>query len=246
MDSLKHNTIVVAGGTGNVGSFIVRQLLQSGARVCVPSRSDEKLTSLRQYLKDSEVRNMENLYTFNGNISDENRSEELLSQIADTAGTPDGAISSLGGFIPAPSLLEVETEKLREVMDNYLYAHFAVARAFLPLFKSRGGTFVFVNGPLALHPWKGAGLVSISTAAQQMLFRALAKELEGTKARTSELMTYAYIRNRQTQPGSDVSGEAVGALAAWMVSDEANGIHGKTIPLKTMEKLNELKIDLKV
>lgn len=245
MNSLEQKIIVVAGGTGNVGSFIVRQLLSSGAKVAVPSRSEEKVESLRNHLNQFGGANLKNFYTFNGDISDETVSSQLLEEITDTVGRPDGAISTLGGFIPAPSLLTVDVDKLHSVMDNYLYAHFAVARLFLPVFKENSGTFVFVNGPLALKPWDGAGLVSISTAAQQMLFKALAKELENSKATVSELITYAFIRNRETQPSSKVSGEAVGALASWMFSENATDIHGESIHLKTMEKLDELGIEIK-
>lgn len=244
MKLFEQKIIVVAGGTGNVGSFIVRQLLTTGAKVAVPSRSEEKAESLRNHLSQIGGVDLENLYTFNGNISDESISSQLLEEITDTVGRPDGAISTLGGFIPAPSLLTVEVEKLHSVMDNYLYAHFAVARLFLPVFKENGGTFVFVNGPLALKPWDGAGLVSISTSAQQMLFKALAKELESSKATVTELMTYAFIRNRETQSSSKVSGEAVGALASWMFSENATDIHGESVHLKTMDKLDELGIEI--
>lgn len=243
MISLQNKTIVVAGGTGNVGSFIARELLRSGAQVVVPSRSEEKIASFREYLRDLTQGELANLHTFAGNISDEASSEKLLNRITEAVGKPDGAISSLGRFIPAPSLLTVEMQDMRTVMENYFYAHFAVARLFLPLFKEEEGTFVFVNGPLAFKPRQGAGLVTVSTAAQQMLFKALAQELKETKATVSELMTYAFIRNRQTQPQSNVSGEAVGALASWMVSAEATGIHGETIHLNTMEKLEELGIE---
>lgn len=244
MKSLIQKTIVVAGGTGNVGSFIVRELLLSGAQVVVPSRSEEKINSLQVHLSKSNGVNLDNLHTIIENVSDESNGDQVLTEITNSVGTPNGVISTLGGFIPAPSLLSVEVKKLHSVMDNYLYAHFAVARLFLPLFKENGGTFVFVNGPLALEPWDGAGLVSISTAAQQMLFKVLAKELEDTKAVVSELMTYAFIRNRETQPSSNVSGEAVGALASWMVSDNASDIHGQTIHLSTIKKLSELGIEL--
>lgn len=243
MKSLIGKTIVVAGGTGNVGSFIVRKLLNDGARVVVTSRSESKLESFREYLRQFEELSHEDLYTFIGNISDQKDSKRLLNKIMDNVGTPDGTISTLGRFIPAPSLLTVDLNDLNNVIDNYLISHFVVARTFLPVYKSKGGTFVFVNGPLAISPRNAAGLVSIATAGQQMLFRALAEELQSSPARVTELMTYAFIRNRQTQPQSTVTGEAVGGLASWMVSDAAGNIHGESIHLKSMDKLKELNIN---
>jgi NAD(P)-dependent dehydrogenase (short-subunit alcohol dehydrogenase family) len=39
-------TVLVAGGTGNVGTHLTRELLLAGARVVVPSRSAGKLARL--------------------------------------------------------------------------------------------------------------------------------------------------------------------------------------------------------
>ena len=44
---LAGHSIVVAGGTGNVGRYLVRALLERGARVIVPSRTAEHLEALR-------------------------------------------------------------------------------------------------------------------------------------------------------------------------------------------------------
>ena len=50
MPRLNDKAVVVAGGTGNVGAFIVRALLERGATVAVPSRSGRKLVELRAFL----------------------------------------------------------------------------------------------------------------------------------------------------------------------------------------------------
>ncbi|MEX2574712.1 MAG: SDR family oxidoreductase [Balneolaceae bacterium] len=139
-------------------------------------------------------------------------------------------------------MLSVDPGDLEKVMDGYLIAHFKVARTFLPVLKENGGTFVFINRPLAINPWKGTGLVSIATAGQQMLFKSLAKELEESRVRVVELMSYAFIRDRQTQPSSDLAGEDVGAYISWLVSGSSEGIHGETIHLRSPNQLKEIGI----
>lgn len=244
MKTLIGKNVVVAGGTGNVGSFIVKALLENGANVIVPSRSEKKIAGLREHLQNTSESDLSRLHTYMGNLSDEEKANEILKRVTNEVGMPDATISSLGYFIPAPSLLTVDFEDLNRVMDGYLMAHFKVARTFLPVFRDNGGTFVFINGPLALNPWDGTGLVSMATAAQQMLFKSLSKELKESQARVVELMNYAYIRNRQTQPSSTLSGEAVGAFVSWLVSDRSGDIHGETIHLRSPDQLTEKGIDL--
>lgn len=247
MKILNNKTIVVTGGTGNVGSFIVKELLKRGAEVVVPSRSEDKITQLIDHLSgDLDKARLDRLHTYVGNIGNEEGAEKLLEKISFDIGIPDAAVASLGRFIPAPSLLNATADELRKVVDGYLVGHFIVARTFLRKYREHGGTYVFINGPLALEPWEGsaAGLVSIATAGQQMLFKAMAQELRDSPARVTELMTYAFIRDRQTQPSSPIPGEAVGAYASYLVSDEAKDIHGKSIQLKSTEQLAEVNVKI--
>ncbi len=244
---LSNKTVVITGGTGNVGSFIVKELLKRKAKVVVPSRSSEKINQLTDHLsEDLDDQHLDRLNTLIGDIGDEDGAGELIDKISSKVGIPDAAVASLGRFIPAPSLLDATPDELRQVVEGYLIGHFVVARTFLRKFKEHGGTYVFINGPLALEPWEGsgAGLVSIATAGQQMLFKALAQEIRESPAQITELMTYAFIRDRQTQPSSPIPGEAVGAYTSYLVSDEAKDIHGKSIQLKSMAQLEEIGIEL--
>lgn len=246
MKILNERKIIVAGGTGNVGFFLVKELLKRGADVAVPSRSTRKIEKLESNLAgELDDEQFSRLYTLEGNIGIESSAGELQKILADQWGTPDGVIASLGRFIPAPSLLDATADELRQVVDGYLTGHFVVARTFLPTLKKHGGTYIFINGPLALEPWEGsgAGLVSIATAGQQMLFKALAQELEDSGAAVAELISHAYIRNRETQPGSPVPGEAVGAFAAHLLMEERSVIHGKSIQLQSMEQLEQINLD---
>lgn len=72
MHSLADRTIVVAGGTGNVGTFVVEALLARDATVVVPSRSEEKLEGLRAHLRPRTGEDaLRRLHTFVGHLGDE-------------------------------------------------------------------------------------------------------------------------------------------------------------------------------
>lgn len=240
MKTLHSKTVVVAGGTGNVGYFMVRGLLKHGAAVAVMSRSEEKLAHLRGLITGSgEVLDSSKLYTFAGDISDDADAMRLSREIREVAGEPDAVLASLGHWHSVPSILSATRADFDAVLDDYLFAHLAVARSFLPGLRETEGTYVLVNGPLAfdIRPGYNAELVSIVTAAQHMLFRALAQELEASPARVVELVNYAFIRDHQTQPGSSISGEAVGDYIAHLLSGAAGDIHGKSIHLRSVDQL---------
>ena len=224
MSDLADKTVVVLGGTGNVGSHIVAALLRRGARTVVPSRTQEKLRSLERFLQSRlPASALTRLGLLTGELASQGEANALAERIAGEWGTPAGVIATLGGFQPARSLLTVDASVLRQVLDSYLIANFHAARAFLPLLLQTPGKYIWLNGPLAFQPWKNsaAGLVSVATAGQHMLFSALAQELEESKAELIELVIYAYVRNRETQPGSAIKAEAVGEYVAQLLGDVA-------------------------
>jgi NAD(P)-dependent dehydrogenase (short-subunit alcohol dehydrogenase family) len=243
MRSLDDRTVVVFGGTGNVGSHVVRALLERGATVVVPSRSDDSLRSLREHLTGHLGEGgLAGFRPLVGDIAVEAEGTQLRKRITEEAGVPNAIVAALGDYVATPSLLEATREQLGRALDTSVVAHFQAARTFTPLLMEAGGTYIFVQGPLAFGLWPGSGgdLVSIATAGQHMLFRAVAQELSGSPARVLELVTYAFIRDRQTQPGSPLTGEAVGAYTAHLVTGDGSGRHGETIHLREPEQLAEV------
>jgi NAD(P)-dependent dehydrogenase (short-subunit alcohol dehydrogenase family) len=246
MKSLNEQTVVVAGATGNVGPFVVRAALERGASVVAPSRSEEKLRRLREHLSEHvDETDLGRLHTFVGDLGDERGATVLRRRITERVGTPDAVVASVGDYVAAPSLLDARAGELQLALDSSLVAHFVIARTFLPVLRDSGGTYVFLQGPLAfeLYPGYGGDLVSIATAAQHMLFRALAQEVAESRASVVELVGHMLIRDRQAQPTSPVSGEEVGAFVAYLIAGAGEEAHGHSIHLRSPEQLADLGID---
>jgi NAD(P)-dependent dehydrogenase (short-subunit alcohol dehydrogenase family) len=240
MRALNEQTVVVAGSTGNVGPFVVRSLLEREARVVVSSRSAEKLEGLREHLsRHVEEARLERLHAFVGDLGDEAEAAALRRRIVEEAGPPDAVVASVGGFVTTPSLLEATTVDVQRALDAAVLAHQSIARTFLPAVRDSGGTYVLVQGPAAfeLYPGLGTDLLSVATAAQHMLFRALARELDDDAARVVELVIHTYIRDRETAPGTPLTGEAVGEYTARLLSGAGPEIHGRSIELRSAEQL---------
>ena len=230
MIDLKGKRILVAGGTGNVGRYLVKAQLDAGATVVVPSRSQAKLDALANEIDaDDRAR----LVLLAGDIT----AEQDVQQLLDSAGILDGAVASIGRFIAAPSVLAAPRADLERAFVGYTFAHFSAAKALLPALEERGGTYVMINGSLAFEPEvAGTGIVSIAGASQSMLARVLMKERADMRARINEVVIYSNLR-----PGSDeaneVKGADVGRYVSYLLSDAAAAVKGQIIHLRSRQDL---------
>jgi 3-oxoacyl-[acyl-carrier protein] reductase len=231
---LNGRTVLVAGGTGNVGAHLTRQLLLAGARVVVPSRSAGKLAKLRGALGEPLG---ERLIGIEGDVAGPDNSVKVREQAERLAGGPiDGVVASLGGFVGAPSVLAAPLEDLERAVQGYLYTHFVVARTFLPTLAETGGAYILINGPLAWNPmFPGTGLVSIATAAQAMLAKVLMKEMAETRARVNEVVLYSAFGWGDAEKRNTVTGEDIGRYVAYLASDAGSAIRGQTLHLRSLD-----------
>jgi NAD(P)-dependent dehydrogenase (short-subunit alcohol dehydrogenase family) len=227
--------VLVAGGTGNVGQYVVRALLQHGAAVVVPSRSEERLAALRATVPE---RLVDALIGIETDISDERKAAELIRELEARRWPLYAAIAALGRFVAAPSMLAAPLRDLRAAVDDYLIAHFLAARTFVPVLEP-GGSYVFINGPLAFESmFEGSGLVSVVTAAQAMLARVLMKEIGDRPVRLNEVVVYTPFGWGDQEPAPGVpSREEIARYVALLVSPDGASLAGRTIHLKSREPL---------
>jgi 3-oxoacyl-[acyl-carrier protein] reductase len=235
MEPLHEKTVVVAGGTGRVGSHIVTQLLDHGASVVVPSRSAAKLAELRELLRSRlgpvELARLRTLAIHRR----EQGVASLAARVEAEHGPPWSVVAALAAFRPGTPLMDAAPSQLRQILEGHLLAHFVFARAFLPRLRLPGSKYVFVNGPLAFDPGPGCalGLVATATAGQHIVFRALADELEQSPAKLLELVVHASVRDGETQSGGGISGEDIGAWTVRLLCDVEPARHGQSIHLRS-------------
>jgi NAD(P)-dependent dehydrogenase (short-subunit alcohol dehydrogenase family) len=217
--ALDQTVALVAGGTGNVGAAIVRGLLARGATVVVPSRTEAKRAALRD-AQDASARRR--LITIAGNVGNEADAERIRAEAVERCGRVDAVVASLGTFVAAPSLLAAPRAALEGVLTDYLLAHFVVARTFVPAMVRDGGSYVFINGPLAFAPMPGSGLVSIATAAQAMLADVVFRETADSAARVNELVLHVGL-GWGSREETERNGLRVGSAVADIILGQAKG-----------------------
>ena len=226
---LAGRTVVVAGGTGNVGRVLVRALFNAGATVVVPTRSSQTARAIEVAADGQRI------VMLPANVGDETDAVRIREDILDRFGAIHATIATLGHFVPAPTLLGATRNDLDVTLESYPVAHFVVARTFLPAVEATAGSYVFINGPLAFDPlFPGTGLVSVATAAQAMLARVLMKEADEahSRARINEVVLYtSFGRPDDDNATGPVTQRDVGDFIVQLLSPGNEHVRSQTIHL---------------
>ena len=238
MNLLSEKTVLVAGGAGGVGEGISRQLLLAGAKVVVPTRSQEKAKELRDRFSDNS-----NLITIVGNIGDQSDVERVRDAVVKNVDTIDSVVASVGLWSQGAQLTQLPLITWQDVIENNLTSHFLLARTFLPLIVDRpGSTYTMINGGSALMPFPEAGHISIVASAQIMMKDVLVAEHKDKPVRINTLLlaTPIVTRFRQNASPNWLTADKVGTYVTYLASKLGNNVHGKTIIFESPFQLPEL------
>ena len=234
MPGLSGKAIVVAGGTGTVGRYLVRATLEAGATVIVPSRNRGKVDALASDMSDDQRARLSCII---GDITDPADGARILRE----AGRTDGVIASIGRWVAAEDVLDAPVADFQRAIANYPVAHFAAAKVLLPAVEATGGAYVAINGSLAYElDGPGTGLVGIAGATQAMLYRTLMHERAHRGARINEIVIYSAF-GRGNDDANEVKGEDVGAVAAFLLSDRGAAVRARIIHLRTRKDVTSVQ-----
>jgi 3-oxoacyl-[acyl-carrier protein] reductase len=230
MAKLDGKTCLIAGGTGSVGEAIVKVFLQLGATVVVPSRSKDKLSSLRAYLGELSASAQERLTLLLGNLGEPSGAGRIRDEILSRFGTLHAVVASLGGsFEERQPLLQIPFETFRNYEESNLNAHILTAQTFLPfLSRQPGSSYTLLGGLSAFRPVAGYSPVSLPSAAQLMMAKVLMEEMKGSQVRINQAMFgYIHTRARAAHARPEwITAPEVGEFIAYLASDEARMING--------------------
>ncbi|MGB9637885.1 MAG: SDR family oxidoreductase [bacterium] len=174
---LSNKVVFVAGGAGNVGSYIVKEFLDLNAIVLTSTRSREKYEKLKSFTK-----NKENLKIFNLDITDKSINYKVIEYIDKTYKKLDGVVVAVGSWFEAKKVLETDVDFLLDVFNQRFISHFVIAKLFLGyMMKLNRGVYLSLAGYHAEDPLENYGSISISGASQIMLTKVLTKELKDFK-----------------------------------------------------------------
>lgn len=224
--SLEGKTIVVGGGTGDVGEGIVAALIDRGAHVIVPARSEAKGGQLRDAVSAPE-----RVEIFDAAPVDEASAARLAERL-EAAGQIDGAIASLGSWFSFGKLIDTPQDGFEQAFQSLLLSHFLFAKAVVPTL-AKGGTYIVVNGAGSEAPVPGSSAVSIHAHAVSMLFQTLVAEHPDLRSHMLMLRSIIATRARATADPAWVTAREVGDTAAWLFSAKGQLTAGSVIGLQS-------------
>jgi len=220
--------VLIAGGTGALGSGVVRELLDAGYDVTVTWILDRELERAREELGD--------------------RVEFVRADLMDPAGGAAEAVASVddleavvdlvGGFSSGRLVHETSWDDFERMLRLNLAPAFNLAHEAMPRLVERGGgAFVAVSARAALRPFSGAAGYITAKAAVIAFIQALDAEYRKQGVRANAILPSVIDTpaNRRDQPDADhsnwVQPAEIARVVRHLVSDDAAVTSGGAIPV---------------
>ena len=217
-------TVLVAGGTGFLGTAVVRELVDSGYSVTatwVVERERERLADQPVELVQADLFDPAAVDVAVGGV-----------------GELEAVVNLVGGYAEGPRVHETDPEEFDRLMQLNVKPCFLLARAAMPRLMERGsGAFVGVSARPALRPFPGAAAYISSKAAVLALIQALDAEYKHDGIRCNAILPSVIDTppNRESQPNADfskwVKPEEIAKVVRFLVSDDSAPLSGAAVPV---------------
>ena len=229
--ALEGRVLAVAGGAGNLGPTVVRQLVEGGARACVCGRDREGLDALAAEVGEIDTDVVD--------LLDSTATREWATTLADRHGRVDGLVHLVGGWRGGTPIEEAPLEDWDFLAGLLVRTVQHATQAFAAhVMESGHGRFVLISAGQAQTPTHPNAAYAAAKAASETWTLALADRFRGTGATANVVVVGAIVtpHMRAESPDKDFStftpAEEIAEAVAYLCSDAAASMNGQRLTLR--------------
>lgn len=169
---MEDKVVVIAGGTGGIGSAIARLFSKAGAHIVLAARNREKADAIASEINESGGK----AYATDLDVTDMSSVYKMTDNVIKELGKIDVLINAFGtGMIKG--IMDVDPKKAREVVDVNVNGTIMVTQAVLRhMMSEKSGKVVMFPGILGKHVMRNSSVYSASKFAVAGFTKALVEE----------------------------------------------------------------------
>jgi NAD(P)-dependent dehydrogenase (short-subunit alcohol dehydrogenase family) len=232
---LSGRVAVITGGTGNLGRLVAERVLDEGAMVAVPWRTEQKWRDFEAGLPE---RQRERCLGVRADLTDEDQVARLMRSARERFGALDILLNLAGAYSFGRRLWETDAAAWDRMMALNLRTAFLCAKHAVPAMLEAGrGRIVNVSSKACEDLQPGAGAYAVAKAGLITLTRALRQELKGTGV-TANVIMPSIIDTPETRglmPDGDadrwVKPEQIADALVALCSEECDAVSGSVLRL---------------
>jgi NAD(P)-dependent dehydrogenase (short-subunit alcohol dehydrogenase family) len=217
--------VLVAGGTGALGSAVVRELVAAGHPVTATWVVERERARLE---------GMPGVELVEADLFDAGAARAAV----DSVDSLTAVVNLVGGYAQGDRMHDVDPDELDRMLRLNLRPAWLLAQAAMPGFvEAGGGAFVAVSARTALRPFSGAAAYAISKAGVIALVQALDAEYRQDGIRVNAILPSVIDTpaNRENEPDANhskwVQPEQIAKVIRFLVSDDSAVTSGAAIPV---------------
>lgn len=227
-------TVVITGGTGGLGTALVRRLVYEDYRLAVTYLLPEEAARFEEEFEVDEDR----LLLLRVDAANAEAVNTLFKQVADRWGAIHALCSLVGGWAGGRDVEETDDLRLERMLDLNLRSAFYAVRAAIPHLKETGwGRILLVGSRGAVDFPPGQAAFNIAKAGVVALGKTVAQELDGTGVTANILMPSVIDTpaTRASLPYADYvnwpTPEEIAAVAHFLLGEESGVMNGAEVPV---------------
>lgn len=228
---LRGKSVLITGGTGDLGSALATRFLAEGAQVVITLRTADRGKSRSPGLEAAAI-------PIEADVTSEQSVAALFRKAILLVRRIDILVNTVGGFLPSRQFTKTTLSAWEGLMKLNVTSAFLCTREFL---RQKGikkyGRIFNISAQTALRPTRGRVPYSVSKAAVASFTVALAEELKGTGVTVNAFAPSILrtVSNLKSMPGADtrswVDPSAIADQIVTLCGPGGDPVSGAVIPV---------------